>query len=220
LWEDRYRSVIVEADGGGDGTLGHAARVVAAYIDLNPVRAGVTGDPKDYGWCGYARAMAGEGDCVQGILSLWGETGGAEGALARHRLFLFDTGSDEWVEKTQDGKMQDPRTGEMKTRHGIDARLVKEERERGGKLPLAEVLRVKSRHLVDGGVVGSRGFVEKVAAGNRGKEAKGATSAGTGKDGQGGSGGEGGKRNPGEEMRLAEWGGLHVLRKWRKDVAG
>jgi hypothetical protein len=44
LWECRYHSVIVEGavmDDSGHSGLSHAARVVAAYIDLNPVRAGM-----------------------------------------------------------------------------------------------------------------------------------------------------------------------------------
>ena len=39
LWEQRFKSVIVEG--------GTAARVMAAYIDLNPVRAGMVADPAD-----------------------------------------------------------------------------------------------------------------------------------------------------------------------------
>jgi hypothetical protein len=31
---------------------------MAAYIDLNPVRAGIVEDPKDYRFCGYAEAVA------------------------------------------------------------------------------------------------------------------------------------------------------------------
>ena len=51
LWESRFKSVLVE-----DGV---AARTMAAYIDLNPVRAGMVSDPKDYRWCSYAEAVAG-----------------------------------------------------------------------------------------------------------------------------------------------------------------
>ena len=40
LWEERYKSVIVES--------GIAARTMAAYIDLNPVRAGMVADPAAY----------------------------------------------------------------------------------------------------------------------------------------------------------------------------
>lgn len=32
---------------------------MAAYIDLNPVRAGVCADPADYRWSGYGEAVGG-----------------------------------------------------------------------------------------------------------------------------------------------------------------
>ena len=51
LWESRFRSVIVE-----DGL---AARTMAAYIDLNPVRAGMVNDPADYRWSSYGEAVGG-----------------------------------------------------------------------------------------------------------------------------------------------------------------
>jgi hypothetical protein len=51
LWAQKFRSVLVEG--------GLAARTVAAYIDLNPVRAGIVEDPKDYRWSGYGEAVAG-----------------------------------------------------------------------------------------------------------------------------------------------------------------
>ena len=51
LWSGRFKSVLVED--------GHAARTVAAYIDLNPVRAGMVEDPKDYRWSGCWRRKAG-----------------------------------------------------------------------------------------------------------------------------------------------------------------
>lgn len=51
LWEERYKSVIVES--------GIAARTVAAYIDLNPVRAGMVADPADYRWSSYGEAVGG-----------------------------------------------------------------------------------------------------------------------------------------------------------------
>ena len=53
IWRGRFKSVLVEDD---PGTL----RSMAAYIDLNPVRAGLVSDPLDYRWCGYAEAAAGQ----------------------------------------------------------------------------------------------------------------------------------------------------------------
>ena len=45
LWAERFKSTVVE---GREAAL----RVTAAYIDLNPVRAGIVEDPKDYRWSG------------------------------------------------------------------------------------------------------------------------------------------------------------------------
>jgi hypothetical protein len=53
LWEGRFKSVIVE-----DGA---AARTIAAYIDLNPVRAGICGEPAGYRWSSYGEAVGGGG---------------------------------------------------------------------------------------------------------------------------------------------------------------
>jgi len=49
LWESRFKSVLVQG--------GYATRVVAAYIDLNPIRAGMVEKPEDYTWCSYAEAL-------------------------------------------------------------------------------------------------------------------------------------------------------------------
>ena len=52
LWEDRFRSVLVEGEW-------RALQTMASYIELNPVRAHLCSDPKDYRWCSYAEAVAG-----------------------------------------------------------------------------------------------------------------------------------------------------------------
>ena len=51
LWEERFKSVIVES--------GIAARTMAAYIDLNPVRAGMVSEPAEYRWSSYGEAVGG-----------------------------------------------------------------------------------------------------------------------------------------------------------------
>ena len=45
LWTERFKSLLVENSR-------VALMTVAAYIDLNPVRAGLCSDPKDYRFCG------------------------------------------------------------------------------------------------------------------------------------------------------------------------
>ncbi len=75
LWEERYRSVLVE---GSASTLA----TVAAYVDLNPVRAGIVENPEDYPWCGYAEACGGGKEARQGLLSILGrEAAGAPAAV-------------------------------------------------------------------------------------------------------------------------------------------
>ncbi len=49
-WCERFQSVLVE-------DTPHALRLVAAYIALNPVRAGLCRDPKDYRFSSYAEAL-------------------------------------------------------------------------------------------------------------------------------------------------------------------
>lgn len=76
LWEDRFKSVIVE-----NGT---PARAVAAYIDLNPVRAGICSDPANYRWSGYGEAVGAGGGTVGGRT--------ARGGLVR--ALLCSTGAE------------------------------------------------------------------------------------------------------------------------------
>jgi hypothetical protein len=60
LWMDRFKSVLVQGEG-------NPLQTMAAYIDLNPVRARLVADPKDYRWCGYAEAVAGHAKAQQGL---------------------------------------------------------------------------------------------------------------------------------------------------------
>jgi hypothetical protein len=74
LWEGRYKSVIVQDEE-------TALRTMATYIDLNPVRAGITDDPGNYRWSGYAEAVAGKLEALDGIVRLTGTT--AERVMGR-----------------------------------------------------------------------------------------------------------------------------------------
>ena len=67
LWAERFKSVLLEG--------GEALAAVAAYIELNPVRAGLCADPKDYRYCGYAEALAkGSSLARQGIRVVLGHS--------------------------------------------------------------------------------------------------------------------------------------------------
>jgi len=63
LWSERFCSVIIEDQPA-------SVEAVAAYIDLNPVRAGLVADPKEYRFCGYAAAVAGNRLARKGLMSI------------------------------------------------------------------------------------------------------------------------------------------------------
>jgi putative transposase len=51
LWEGRYRSTLIETE--------RYLLACMAYIDLNPVRAGMVAEPAEYRWSGYGEAVGG-----------------------------------------------------------------------------------------------------------------------------------------------------------------
>jgi REP element-mobilizing transposase RayT len=175
LWEGRFKSVLVED--------GYAARVMAAYIDLNPVRAGMVERPEDYRWCSYAEAMgpkatvrrkkAREGYCIllgkrwkMGRQKIQGTELWNDGIAERYRVMLFADGEEVFVEDINSGVA--PGERELKrVRKGFKRKDVEKVLARGGKLSFGEVLRCKVRYLSDGMTFGSRGFVEKVFMGSR-----------------------------------------------------
>jgi len=137
LWAERFKSVLVEGKG-------NPLQTMAAYIDLNPVRAGLVADPKDYRFCGYAEAVAGVPEAKRGMIHIWNDHGvkRIDSALCAHRMLIF-------------GK------------HASGAGLTKVTRERAlkildhedGHLPKTVILRCRVRYFTDGAILGSADFV-------------------------------------------------------------
>jgi len=136
LWAERFKSVLVEP-------MGHVVQTMAAYIDLNCVRAGLVRDPKDYRFCGYAEAVAGEAAAQCGLISFLRGANWFE-AQAGYRQILFGTGVDS------------PDRGRAIRREEF-RKVLKE----GGRLPLTVVLRCRVRYFTDGGILGSKAFVAR-----------------------------------------------------------
>jgi len=134
LWSERFKSVLVEPQG-------DALRTVAAYIDLNLVRAGLVSDPKDGRYCGYAEAVAGHDKVRHGIMRVLGLADWNE-AQATYRQLLYGTGSEAREHK-----------------HAIGREDFQRVLRQGGRLPLSEVLRCRVRYFSDGAVLGSKAFV-------------------------------------------------------------
>jgi putative transposase len=141
LWAERFKSLLIE-----DGT---ALQAVALYIDLNPVRAGLCSDPKDYRYCGYGEAVGtGKVPARAGLARALGfEPGQAPWAEvgAAYRRLLFRTGV---VASKREQAVIDPEQAR---------RVVEEEK---GVLPLGDQLGCRLRFLTTGLVLGSRSFVE------------------------------------------------------------
>jgi REP element-mobilizing transposase RayT len=138
LWEERYKSVLIEPPV-YDPDAQHLGRcalmTVAAYIDLNPVRAGLVSESKDYRWCGCAGAFGGTRDACNGIESLVMLKDGGPvtkpSAVCKYRHFLV---SSSLVHQGQ-----------------VDIK----------EIPVSELLKCHVRYFNDGLVIGSRAFVNK-----------------------------------------------------------
>jgi REP element-mobilizing transposase RayT len=141
LWEERYKSVLVE---GSSGALG----AIAAYVDLNAVRAGLVADPKDYRFCGYGEAMGGGKEAREGLKKVMGEADWGE-AAGRYRQMVYVTGEERGVGE-----------GVRVKKKGFKAEEVDEVMERKGRLPMNEVLRCRVRYFTDGVIFGGSAFVE------------------------------------------------------------
>jgi hypothetical protein len=148
LWSERFKSVLVEGKG-------NPLQTMAAYIDLNPVRAGLVKDPKDYRFCGYAEATAGGVQAQCGLRNIWWAY--ADGC-ARDRL-----SPDEALQMHREA---------IFGRHAADPGLPEPERahalkvlqKRGSALPKATALRCRVRYFTDGAILGTedyvRGFID------------------------------------------------------------
>ena len=136
VWEDRYKSVLVEGCGGK----GNVLLLMAAYIDLNPVRAGLVKDPKDYRWSGYGEAVGGRQESRRGLLE-----------IEERKRKIEDWGEfHRWYRKVLVGGM------------GKSNRGVGDSGFEDGEMGWRSVLATKVKYFTDGLVLGSASYVEEV----------------------------------------------------------
>ena len=143
LWEERFKSVLVED--------GHAARTTAAYIDLNPVRAGIVEDPKDYRWCSFGEAVAKVKRSREGLQRVMFEAAVATGAeeLAAEELISWRQASHRYGRILYLALHQH--------RAEVDAQEAP-----APQISEAQALRCRVKHMVDGMVLGNGPFVENI----------------------------------------------------------
>ncbi len=165
LWEERYKSVIVES--------GIAARTMAAYIDLNPVRAGMVSDPAEYRWSSYGEAVGG-GPKGNGKKS----REGLVRACMSHHGAGFE--AEKWKEVSRIyrramGLALGRRSGRAEIMKktvspALTTAEAMETRDNGTALPdlkMAAMLRCRVRYFTDGAVIGSKPFVNEAFAAAR-----------------------------------------------------
>ena len=81
LWAERFKSVLIE-------DTASCLKTVAAYIDLNPVRAGLVDDPNEYRYCGYSEAVVGSVHARIGLRTVM-NVKTIKSALSDYRKVLF-----------------------------------------------------------------------------------------------------------------------------------
>jgi putative transposase len=170
LWEERYKSVIVES--------GIAARTIAAYIDLNPVRAGMVADPAEYRWSSYGEAIGGgkKGNgkkARQGLVR----------ACMSHQGVGFEV--ERWHEVARiyrrlmglalvrkSGRAELAKAHPPTPLNTAQSLAIENGRTVLPELALAKLLRCRVRYFSDGAVIGSREFVNEAFVSAREKFGK------------------------------------------------
>jgi putative transposase len=152
LWEGCYRSVLVEPSR-------EALLAVGAYIDLNPVRAGMVKDPKDYRWSGYGEAVGrGKVESYALLERAWGDEAPGKGKKR------------EAESKTERKRKTNPAKaglrGAQEKRNKARAQdyrlyLLGEGKVAGSELTRIDELRCRVRYFTEGVVIGSKAFVDR-----------------------------------------------------------
>ena len=128
FWSERFKSLIVDN--------GETLINCLAYIDLNPVRAGLVERPEDYRWCslGYHLQTNNKNDLLSLDFGLreFGVKGAAQ-RLAHYCAYVHDKGGIGLKENTT------PLPAKQKDR-----------------------FRYRCRYFIDSGVIGSKDFVDRI----------------------------------------------------------
>jgi putative transposase len=142
LWGERFKSVLVEN--------GETLVNCLAYIDLNPLRAGLVKRPEDYRWntLGYHLQTGIEDGFLSFDFGLkeFGVKDKKE-RIRRYRRYVYEAGaigrSDKPGSKVIDGKM------------------LNKERKKGFKINRMDRFKNRTRYFTDTGIIGTKAFVTR-----------------------------------------------------------
>ncbi len=140
FWGERFKSVLVQD--------GPALLQCLAYIDLNPVRAGIVSRPEDYRWSSIGYHL--QSDNRNDMLSLdfgmtdYGSLNPQE-RLRQYRQFLYENGV---LEKNNAASMPSD--------------IIEQARRGDYTYTLSDRLRLRTRWFTESGIIGSKAFVAEV----------------------------------------------------------
>jgi putative transposase len=142
LWGERFKSVIVEK--------GETLINCLAYIDLNPIRAGIVKRPEDYRWSslGY-HVQTGNKDNFLSMdfgLKEFGMLSPSK-RLQRYRQYVYEAGAIH-----PSGKKASKR---------IDKQVINKESRKDFELDRIDRFRYRTRYFTDSGIIGTKAFVSK-----------------------------------------------------------
>jgi REP element-mobilizing transposase RayT len=140
FWGDRFKSVIVEN--------GETLINCIAYIDLNPLRAGIVVRPEEYRWnsLGYHVQTNNRDNFLSTDFGLKEfNVKSKKERIRRYRRYIYEAGA-----------VNQPEKGKVKIINGM---VLEKERNREFELSRSDRFRYRTRYFTDSGIIGSKEFV-------------------------------------------------------------
>jgi hypothetical protein len=150
FWGDRFKSVMLEE--------GNALLACQAYIELNPVRAGIVKLPEDYRWSSISyRLGRGNRDHFLSFDDIFFKEGTSQRKiLSTYRYLVYKAGNIKSL------TLADLEQGRLEPKKpGISDEIYNFELKRLFNLPKGDLLLKRIRYFSDGLVIGSKGFIQK-----------------------------------------------------------
>ena len=140
FWGDRFKSVIVDK--------GETLVNCLAYIDLNPMRAGMVDRPEKYRWnsLGYHVQTRNKDQFLSTDFGLKEfSVKSQKERIRRYRRYVYEAGALNRPDKIQAGV--------------IDVKVVAKERKKDFEISRIDRFRNRTRYFTDSGIIGSKEFV-------------------------------------------------------------
>ena len=140
FWGDRFKSVIVEK--------GETLINCLAYIDLNPIRAGIVEKPEEYRWSslGYHVQTNNKDNLLSTDFGLKEFNVKSEKERVRvYRKYVYETGAIQ--------------PSDRQYAKSIEEKIIAKERKKAFEISRTDRFLYRTRYFTDSGIIGSREFV-------------------------------------------------------------